>query len=694
LLEVYMSRLAFLASSIIARRRPPVAARLARAAGAFAAVAMSLSAPPPAIAQDTDREAPAHISYVDGSAVLERDGRSETAPSSMPLLAGDRLRTQNGRVEVLFADGSTLHLDTETTVDFQSDEVIRLMVGRVRLNIGGTNRAVGYRVDAPTAWVQIARPGEYRVSILAGADVELAVLRGSAELVNEDGRTVLGAGERAFARAGAGPSESYVFNSAAWDSFDRWSEGRRDARLGVSAEYLPETVQSYAATFNTYGYWHNVPTYGYVWYPRVRPGWRPYYYGRWTTLRPWGWTWIGADPWAWPTHHYGRWGFSSGAWFWIPGRVWGPAWVSWAYAPNYVSWCPLGWNNRPAFGWAHNYRHGGRYYDHWNAWTVVPRRGFGHGYVNGNVINATHIDARTRGTFVVRDAAPDDRGYAVPRSSAPIRTAVTRNGAFGSQTAFNRNSSAASPGASGAAAAFRSRRASGAPLTGPGYPEPARPAVSAVPAREREAPSSSDPTTAFGSRSRDASAPAPSGDSSGIERRAVPRREPSAAAPAQRPASPARRVNPEYRTTPPPEYRAVPTPNPVSPSDASTGGYRAVPRGEGRDNPSYAPSPTYGVQPDRTPRMPRSEAPDNSPRAVPRSAPESSGPPPSSRSPGGGERSAPSGMDRSAPSPSGPPPQSAAPSRGSERPSDGGGTRSRSGGESSGRGVSRSRGGR
>ncbi len=53
----------------------------------------------------------------------------------MPLLAGDRVRTQNGRVEILFDDGSTLHLDTNTLVDFQSDEVIRLLDGRVRLNI-------------------------------------------------------------------------------------------------------------------------------------------------------------------------------------------------------------------------------------------------------------------------------------------------------------------------------------------------------------------------------------------------------------------------------------------------------------------------------------------------------------------------------------------------------------------------------
>jgi len=98
---------------------------------------------------------PAHIAFVDGSATLERDGRADTSPGDMPLLAGDRVRTQNGRVEILFADGSTLHLDSNTTVDFQSDELVRLLDGRIRLAIAGPDRDVSYRVDAPSAWAQI-----------------------------------------------------------------------------------------------------------------------------------------------------------------------------------------------------------------------------------------------------------------------------------------------------------------------------------------------------------------------------------------------------------------------------------------------------------------------------------------------------------------------------------------------------------
>ena len=152
-------------------------------------------------------------------------------------------------------------------------------------------------------------------------------------------------------------------------------------------------------------------------------GWRPYYYGRWSGVYPWGWTWIGADPWAWPTHHFGRWGFSANVWFWIPGRTWGPAWVSWAYAPGYVSWCPLGWDNRAIFGIN---VFGGHRYDPWHAWTVVPHNRFGTGFVNGNVVAGSRLDPRTRGAFVVGRGAPDYRHYAVPRNAAPIYAAGTR----------------------------------------------------------------------------------------------------------------------------------------------------------------------------------------------------------------------------------------------------------------------------
>jgi hypothetical protein len=607
-----------------------------------------------ASAQEAAADPPAHISVVDGTASLERDGRPETAPTSMPLLAGDRLRTENGRVEVLFGDGATLHLDTFSTVDFQSDEVIRLLEGRVRLTIPGPQRRVSYRIDAASGWAQIQEPGEYRVAVTrssrdaqAGRDqqaheVELVVLRGAADLMNEDGQTTLRAGERAFARVGTAPSYAYIYNSAAWDAFDRWSDARRADRVGISAQYLPETVRSYSSTFDRYGAWQYDTSYGYVWYPRVSVGWRPYFYGRWASYPSFGWTWIGTDAWAWPTHHFGRWGFSAGAWFWIPGRTWGPAWVSWAYAPGYVSWCPLGWDNRAVFQFSRVGYYGGRY-DPWHAWTVVPHQRFGYGYVNSTFIGGTRIDARTRGTFVVRPNAPDFRGTAVPRNVAPIYAAGTRRigaGSTGDGRVVGRGSAdsrsratirggapetARAGAADDAAAAFRSRRASPS-SAGAGYPPAARAPRESADVLERMG---SPRERAGASRSADAAdvpvhrgaVPRQSDDSQGGRtsdrgRLEVPgyRRAPSAppaspgvAAPAQRSWSVPDRQSPSQRSGAEDRGPVIYRGGRVSPerqvpdgrvpdgrNDArSSDGYRAVPR----QGPEMAPPPSYRSYP-------------------------------------------------------------------------------------------------
>jgi hypothetical protein len=600
---------------------------------------------------------PAHISLVEGAAVLERDGQTDSAPTNMPLLAGDRIRTQTGRVEILFADGSTLHLDSQTTVDFQSDELVRLLDGRIRLAIPGANRRVSYRIDAPSASAEITQPGEYRVSVLHSGradEVELAVLRGAAELANENGRTTLRAGERAFSRADAAPSYAYVFNSATWDAFDRWSEGRRDQRLGLSTQYLPDEVRLYASSFDRYGSWRYESSYGYVWYPTVSIGWRPYYNGRWSTLRPYGWTWIGSDPWAWPTHHYGRWGLSAGLWFWIPGRSWGPAWVSWAYAPGYVSWCPLGWNNRPLMQIV-NVNVYNRGYDPWRAWTVVPQHHFAGRSVHVGGVAVTRLDARTRGAFVSRSAGPalslsrgpglnrpDGRDYAVARSSTPIRAAGTLGSRRGSTVYTNLGPSESRVqgdrarvmvGGSPTSTAPGARSAAGDSGSGP------RSAIAPRPGQARSPAMTAAPQDS-GTRG-DTRSTVPTGDRYGAgdrtpSRRAVTRDDSpstSLGTPASRapgdvdrstpmvPSRAIRPVAPRGTESAAPIYRGEMPQRPASGERSpygdgrSPGGIRAVPR----EMPNTPPPPSAGVDrrgppPDRPSGPPPSATRDPGPR--------------------------------------------------------------------------------
>lgn len=91
-----------------------------------------------------------------------------------------------------------------------------------------------------------------------------------------------------------------------------------------------------------YGVWVAFQPYGYVWLPRhVDFQWRPYSSGRWLST-DYGWTWIAEEEWGWIPFHYGRWGWDNTlGWFWVPGTVWAPAWVSWRWGDLYIGWAPL-----------------------------------------------------------------------------------------------------------------------------------------------------------------------------------------------------------------------------------------------------------------------------------------------------------------------------------------------------------------
>ncbi len=373
--------------------------------------------PPPPITSDDDQspdavdwsdEVPAHIAVVDGSVWLERDGHRDAADENVPLLAGDRLVTDRGRSEILFSDGSALDVDEQTSVDLLSGGLLRLQHGRLRLTLVRTTSApVDFRVDAAGTTTVFRTAGEYRVTTdgLRDADarVTVAVVRGNAEIGSPYGRTLVRPGYEAAASASAAPSAPYVTSVAAWDEFDRWADNLWQDRVGVqSARYLPDEVRPYGGVFDRYGTWEMDASYGYVWYPRVDVAWRPYYTGAWSYVGPFGWFWVGTDRWSWPTHHYGRWGYRDSRWYWIPDRRWAPAWVSWAYSPGYLSWCPLGYNNRPLISISLGY-------SSWHAWTVVP--------VTRVIDTRIVVNGRSRTTF------PSSARF-VERRGAPIRPAV------------------------------------------------------------------------------------------------------------------------------------------------------------------------------------------------------------------------------------------------------------------------------
>src|SRR5438034_9805608 len=96
-----------------------------------------------------------------------------------------------------------------------------------------------------------------------------------------------------------------------------------------------------------YGAWVADGSYGHVWQPAVGEEWQPYVDGSWAWTGD-GWTWESDEPWGW-TLHYGRWALSPAfGWVWVPGDIWGPAWVDWFSGDGFVGWAPLSpfWRSR------------------------------------------------------------------------------------------------------------------------------------------------------------------------------------------------------------------------------------------------------------------------------------------------------------------------------------------------------------
>src|SRR5438128_1105021 len=117
-------------------------------------IAVSGACAPVVRAQDAFDAPPPHVAIVDGAATLDREDLSEPATAGAPMVPGDRLRTERGRAELLFPDGSAIDLDEYTSIELQGPTLLRVTSGRVRLTVAGSNNpaaAVQFQLDTPVA---------------------------------------------------------------------------------------------------------------------------------------------------------------------------------------------------------------------------------------------------------------------------------------------------------------------------------------------------------------------------------------------------------------------------------------------------------------------------------------------------------------------------------------------------------------
>ena len=399
---------------------------------------LSLLAAAPARAQDAVAGAGAH----------RVRGRRRVARSRRADRTGDRGRAvrpgRSGAHRPVAAPRScspTARRSTSTnspSVDLLSPTLLRVTAGRVLLTVAGAEQSFRRRPLSDRHAGRLRRHRRPRripsraAHGPAGPETELAVLRGFAALVDRTTAAIdVRAGERTLrARPGLAdaPAGLQLGQVRRVRSLGRGAPARSDAHHGLHAVPAGRSadVRQHVRSQRRRG--SHEPSYGYVWYPSVAFDWRPYYNGYWSSIRPYGWTWIGLDVWSWPTHHYGRWGHARNRWFWIPERRWAAAWVSWGAAPGYVSWCPLGFDNRPVFGLT-------VVGEPWAGWVVVPRTHFGGYRVNQWAVAPHRLHRNMPFATLASSPVPATARYAVPRSTG-------RRGAGAGRFAVPRNAPA------------------------------------------------------------------------------------------------------------------------------------------------------------------------------------------------------------------------------------------------------------
>jgi hypothetical protein len=403
------------------------------------AVVLGLYAPAHAQAENPDgygdgytSGAYGRIRSADGGATIIRAdgerGESDTASVNAPLFPGDTLRTDGSqRVEVQLAGGTTVRIDTNTQVVFQSmpnpsakfkdNTVLALNAGVVRIE---TNLAEKdeFRVDTRAASVYLLGEGEFKMATDDRGGIRVASLRGVAEVVGNDASVLVRGGTGTSVVAGSAPDAPRAYLASASDGFDRWCDSRDDtyrvhdagvAQANEPAE-VPYEVRPYQAELAISGSWATDSSYGSVWYPNGVPaGWRPYNNGYWS-YGPGGYFWVSYEPWGWAPYHYGNWQWTGyRGWGWVPGPVFAGAWVSWSWGSAYVGWAPLDYWGLPGWG-------GGAYYAGYydpGCWTFV---GYGDIYAR-NIpryavpIGTIHDDLR-HATVVARAPRVDPRRIA------------------------------------------------------------------------------------------------------------------------------------------------------------------------------------------------------------------------------------------------------------------------------------------
>ncbi|HEX7519144.1 MAG TPA: DUF6600 domain-containing protein [Candidatus Deferrimicrobium sp.] len=272
--------------------------------------AFILAGVPPAHAQDEEGAeggisayAVARVKVLDGSVWVRPSGGGnwEEFSSNSPIPPRSRVSVPDGsEAELQFHGGQFVLLTSGTDLEVrdlqEGKSVFRLRAGEIRFDLPPDDFApVSVRVPGG-AIAQFPVPGRQWLTVTDSDETQLVVRRGMAVVTVDGDEHRLRAGQEAVIGRDVAVGQ---YRGGADESAEPPPPSEAEARGDAPPVVVDELRE--------YGEWVNVPTYGYVWRPRVAVGWSPYVYGRWAWISPYGWTWVSNEPWGWYPYRCGYW---------------------------------------------------------------------------------------------------------------------------------------------------------------------------------------------------------------------------------------------------------------------------------------------------------------------------------------------------------------------------------------------------
>lgn len=216
---------------------------------------------------------PGTINYVEGQAFIGSQPLGSSSIGTAELLAGQKLSTRNGRVEVLLTPGVFLRLDDNSSATMVwpglTNTNIRLTKGRATIEVDEIHKQNNLRIEDGNATTTLRKTGFYSFDANQG---QVRVLKGEA-FVHEGTRKVKVSNNHmlSFANPRAKP-EKLNKDAYAQDDFYQWSslrskylaEANADAAQSYASGYWPGTGWYWDPWFSSYTF---IPSYGVLYSP-------------------------------------------------------------------------------------------------------------------------------------------------------------------------------------------------------------------------------------------------------------------------------------------------------------------------------------------------------------------------------------------------------------------------------------------